>query len=143
MLSHLDWSSVTSGSSVDSAWGIWKSLFLSVVEKHVPSKLIGRARTRPPWITPQLTSLIKEKHAAWRLYKRSGSPDDLASFRQIRNRVTASLRSAERHHLTLHCDIHLAASTSSIKNFWSYVKRISGKVKGSSIPDLLTVSPDG
>ena len=68
----------------------------------------------------------------------------MSTFRRIRNKVTASLRLAERQHLqTLHRDIHSDASTSSNKNFWTCVKRISGKVKGSSIPALISTSPHG
>ena len=48
LLQELDWSQVSGASSMDEAWQMWKSLFLSVVLKHVPSKLIGRVRSRPP-----------------------------------------------------------------------------------------------
>ena len=87
-----------------------------MVEKHVPSKVIGRVRARPPWFDTKLAALIRQKHLAWRAYKRHGSPDLLASFRLIRNKVTASLRLAEHRHLqTLHRD--MASSTSSTTDF--------------------------
>ena len=47
-LSQLDWSPVVAAPSVDNAWSTWKSMFLAVVNKHIPSKVIGRARSRPP-----------------------------------------------------------------------------------------------
>ena len=34
----------------------------------------------------------------------------------------------------------MASSTSSTTDFWSYVKKISGKVKGSTISDLVSPS---
>ena len=39
-LNNLDWSAVSTAPNVDSAWSSWRSLFLFVVEKAVPSKTV-------------------------------------------------------------------------------------------------------
>ena len=144
LLQRLDWSPVLRSPSVDKAWHQWKSLFASVVNKHVPSKVIGHVRSRPPWMTSTIASLVREKHIAWRAYKRSRSDEHLLVFRQLRNKVTASLRAAERQHLqSLHRDNRLHHTPSSAQCFWGYVKRMTGKVKGSTILDLEVSKPDG
>ena len=112
--------------SVDKAWHQWKSLFASVVNEHVPSKVIGHVRSRPPWMTSTISSLVREKHIAWRAYKRSRSDEHLRVFRQLRNKITASLRAAERRHLQyLHRDNRLHHTPSSAQRFWGYVKRMT------------------
>ena len=144
LLSNLDWSPVLSAPTMDAGWNSWKKLFFSVINKKVPSKLVGRLRPKSPWITKEIRALIKSKHKAWRLFKRSHCNEHLAAFRTVRNDVTSALRKAERQHLhSLHRDARLTSAPSTVKRFWSYVKRITGRVKGSFVPDLETVGSDG
>ena len=99
-LSAINWSEISAASSIDSAWHRWKSLFFSVVLKHIPSKLVG-APPPPPqkkthaWLDKPLKVQIRQKHLAWKEYKRTRSLESLSSFRLIRNKVTKSLRLAE------------------------------------------------
>ena len=124
--------------------GFMESIVFSVVHKKIPSKLIDHIRPACPGITKEIAALIRDKHKAWRTFKRSASSEHLATFWEICNKVTSKLHSAERKHLqTLHRDVRLNSSPSSIKNFWRYIKRITGKVKASTVPDLQSVDPDG
>ena len=94
-------------------------------------------------MTKTISVLIKDKYAAWRSYKRSKSPEQLTPFHRIRNKVTSTLRSAECSYLqSLHRDARLTNSPDSVKDFWRYNKRVTGKVKASSIPDLETATSD-
>ena len=143
-LTHLDWSSVSTAPDVDQAWTAWKQLFMSVITENVPSKVVGKARPRLPWIDKKLKELIRQKHIAWKALKRVPSAANLSFFREVRNKVTSALRRAENQYLqSLHRDIRLANSTSSTQRFWSYVKRTSGKVKSSAVPDLVINHEDG
>ena len=143
-LLRLNWSPVLVAPTIDEAWDSWKRLFFSVIHEKVPSKVIAHIRPKSSWVTRDITALIKEEHKYWRQFKRSGSPEQLAAFRQIRNKVTSKLRTAERKHLeSLHRDIRLRSSPSSVKSFWSYIKRVTGKVKSSLVPDLQTSGPSG
>ena len=74
----------------------WKSLFFSVVDKHIPSKLVGAPKNKPPWLDKPLKVQIRQKHLAWKEYKRTRSVESLSNFRLIRNKVTKSLRLAEK-----------------------------------------------
>ena len=40
-LSTIDWSEISKAHSIDRAWNAWKSLFFSVVDQHIPTKMHG------------------------------------------------------------------------------------------------------
>ena len=100
-LLRLNWSPVLVAPTIDEALDSWKRLFFSVIHEKVPSKVIAHIRPKSPWVTRDITALIKEKHKIWRQFKRSGSPEQLAAFRQIRNKVTSKLCTAEHKHLEI------------------------------------------
>ena len=104
----------------------------------------NRPRVPLPWIDGKLKELIKQKHSAWNAYKRLLSSESHGSaFRILRNKVTSSLRSAEKQYvLSLHRDMRLLNRSQSVKRFWTYVKHVTGKIKLSTIPDL-EVDQDG
>ena len=124
---------------------VGKNLFMSVIDREVPSKIANpKSRVQQPWITAKLKDLIKQKHSAWRAFKRFPSALHQSAFRSIRNKVCSALRSAEKQYLlSLHRDIRLLNSRLSVKRFWKYVKQVTGKIKGSTIPDLIVTGEDG
>ena len=139
LLDSADWSSVQSAPTVDSAWSAWLSVFHSIVKETIPSKVISRIKPKLPWLSPELIKLIKQKRAAFRAYKRCPSDSLRSGFNAIRNKVTSSLRKAEkRYHQTLHRSMRHTNSPSSSRSFWQSMKRLTGKGKGSVIPDLVT-----
>ena len=75
LLLGLDWSPVLAASTIDEAWDFWKESFFSVIHAKVPSKVIAHIRPKSPWITRDIAKLIRDKHKAWRLFKRSGTPE--------------------------------------------------------------------
>ena len=109
MLSSTDWSSVSTASDINQAWAAWKSIFMSVIDKEVPSHLANpSSRVAHPWIDAKLKALIKQKRSAWQAFKRYPSPAHQSAFRVIRNKVTSALRSAEKQYLlSLHRDIRV------------------------------------
>ena len=89
-----------------------------------------------------LRELIRQKHGAWNAWKRSSNPLHLSAFKNLRIKVTSALRAAEKQFLqTLHREMNIPHRSDSTKSFWRYIKEVSGKVKASSIPDL--VIPEG
>ena len=115
MLSKLDWSKVSTALSIDQAWEAWKELFISVIKKEVPSKIVGRTCHSPPWLDSQLKELIRQKHLAWSGFKRFHSATHLSVFCSIRNKVCSALCAAERQYLqSLHRDICSVDRTNSV-----------------------------
>ena len=59
----------------------------------------------------------------------------------MRNNVTSALRRAERSYLeSVYRDIRLTNSATSTNLFWRHIKRLTGKIKGSVVPDLVPPS---
>ena len=142
VLDSSDWSPVATAPSVDAAWLAWKSIFLDKVNKHVPSKVVSRLKRKQPWITADLEKVIREKHQAFRRFKRSPSPDSRAVFVSLRNRVTKLIRKAQRTYTeSLHRSARLSHSPAAVQRFWQCMKLITGRTKDNLVPDLL--STDG
>ena len=80
MLPKLDWSKVSTALSIDQAWEAWKELFISVIKKEVPSRIVGCTCHSPPWLDSQLKELIRQKHLAWSAFKRFRSATHLSAF---------------------------------------------------------------
>ena len=135
---EVDWSAVSSSMDVNTAWSAWKSSFFSVVDQSVPSKCVHHVRPKNPWVTPMIERLIKDKCSAYRAVKRDKSSSSRAVFNQLRNRVTHLLRiSARAHASALHRQLRLTPSSYSSSSFWQHMKRVTGKVKSSVVPDLI------
>ena len=136
-----DWSTVASATSVDDAWCAWKTIFLDVINKFIPSKLVGRVKRKQPWISPALEKVIREKHRTFRRFKRCPSADSRAEFVRLRNRVTKLTRKAEKSYIeTLHRSARLTNSSAAVKRFWQCVRTVTGRSHVSHIPDLLSPS---
>ena len=136
-LKEHDWSFVDSAESVDDAWDSWKSSFLEIISKHVPSKKLKRTAPKLPWITQHVLTEIKKKHSLFRVYKRTGLLTDRKAFVAQRNLVTRLLRKAERQYSTSLFRDRSTRSSSASNTFWSYVRSTMGKSQASSIPDLV------
>ena len=87
---------------------------------------------------------IRQKHLAWKEYKRTRSVESLSNFRLIRNKVTKSFRLAEKQYfLSLHRNTRNTHSPTSARHFWKHIKRLTGQHRKATIPDLQTTNPDG
>ena len=53
-LKAADWSSVSDATDVDSAWTAWQKVFLSVVDKFIPSKTVKHLKRKNPLVTSQI-----------------------------------------------------------------------------------------
>ena len=135
----------------------WQSLeymevtfFFSVVDQHIPTKMVGKQKKKTSLVRQTLKNANQAKTSsleAFKEYKRSRTLECLTSFRSIRNKVTTSLRLAEKQYfLTLHRDARNNNSPSSVRHFWKHIKRITGRNRQSqwvSLHDLETTNSDG
>ena len=57
LLSNLDWSAVSTAPDINQAWAAWKNIFMSVIDREVPSHLANpSSRAGHPWIDARLKS---------------------------------------------------------------------------------------
>ena len=138
VLGSADWSSSLVAADIDSTWSSWQSTFLQSIHNHISSKVIKNFKPKNPYVTPAIAKAIKDKRAAFRLFKKQPSTINREDFKQKRNLVTHLLRKSERAHAaTLHRSLRLSPSISSSRDFWQHMKLVQGKVKHTVIPDLI------
>ena len=125
-----------SDTDIDSLWENWHSLFMSCVQKHVPSKLVKKVRPKPPWLDDNLLAECKLKKSLFRLSKSSPTPENIARFRMQRNKVTALLRRAKASSAS-----SLNSSRQPGRSFWSFVRHYKGSRQSRPLPTLKC--PDG
>ena len=136
-LNKAAWPDVFDEPNVDAAWDSWQSLFLAMVSKYVPSKVVKRINHKSPFVTATIEKAIKEKRMALRVLKKQPSAANREAFRCKRNLVTHLLRKSERAYATsLHRSTRLSPSPSTSQRFWQHMKTVQGKVKHTIIPDL-------
>ena len=115
---------------MNAAWEAWQDMFLSLVNKFVPSKVVKHIKAKNLFVTPAIENAIKEKRIALRVLKKHPTLANKEVFKRKRNLVTHLLRKSERAHATsLHRSSRLSPSASSSQNFWQYIKIVQGKTK--------------
>ena len=103
------------------------------------SQISGHGR-KNPHVTKEIEQLIKEKRYAYRRFKKNPSPELRLQFTTIRNKVTARIRKAERAYAsTLHRQAQLSPSKSTSRDFWHFVRNLTGKSQRK--PPSLLIDP--
>ena len=134
------WNFVRNAESIDDAWTCWQQVFLSTVKRRIPHKIITKQRRKNPHVTKEIEQLIKEKRYAYRRFKKNPSPELRLRFTTIRNKVTARIRKAERAYAsTLHRQAQLSPSKSTSRDFWHFVRNLTGKSQRK--PPSLLIDP--
>lgn len=123
---------VESESDIDSAWNMWKDLFLSTVDAHIP-KIKAKSSYKPPYITEEIIHALRKKETIRKRAKSTNSPSLWNRFRDLRRSIKSMIRSKKREHIS-----SLASSVKDKpKDFWRFFK---AKTTGSSLHDILTHS---
>lgn len=84
------------------AWDYFKKTFVGIIDKHAPT---GKSRVRGrdnPWFNDSLATAIRERNEAWVKAKRSNHDKCWLSYRVLRNKCTALIKSAKSEY-----DLHL------------------------------------
>ena len=56
------WSVIDTFDSMDDKWGCWKSLLLSVLDRHAPLRKIRVRRSSLPWITAEVLKINRARN---------------------------------------------------------------------------------
>jgi hypothetical protein len=123
----LPWDSIYSMDNVDDMVNTFNRLLLSLYDKHAP-KINRKVRRRPsPWITTEIRNLMAQRDHAYRKSRRTRNPDDLALYKQFRNRVKQELRNAR-----IRFTYSSLAANKSISHKWRTIRKLGiGKVKNN------------
>jgi hypothetical protein len=95
-LARVSWKDNDLNPSVEDAWLLFKSAFLTILNKHAPFNSFGTKNRYSPWFTPDLTALDQHKNILWRSALALNSPHNMQLFRDVnKNKYTQSVRKAK------------------------------------------------
>jgi hypothetical protein len=141
-LALVSWKDIDLIPSVEDAWLLFKSAFLSILNKHAPFKKCRTKNRYSSGFTPDLTALDQHKNILWYSALASNSPRDMQLFREVRNEYTQSIRKAK----AIIFKQKFASCSTNSKKFWDTVKSMENKSTSSQLPNALsignTVTPD-
>lgn len=116
----------------DEALASWYHTFLSIFNKHAPSKIKRvKFEAKPPWLTDEIHAAI----AARDNLLRSNGKDE--QFKKQRNKVTAMKRAARKKYFS-----ELISSKKNTKLIWKAINQLSGKPPVSVTPSTGNLSAD-
>ena len=118
-LSNKPWSSKLTIGSITEALSYFYDTLYSLRDEFIPHKRVHTSKY-PPWFSPALAKVLKEKYKYHKKYKKYGNLSDYLSFTCLRDRAKT---------LETKCfNSYMQRVESSIKNdpkvFWSYVKNM-------------------
>ena len=101
--------------STEGNWCFLRDNILEAIGKHVPKKTIS-GRHRKPWMTREITRLVRKKDRWHKRAKKSGKEKDMLKFQDLRKEAQRTMRSAHNSYL------NKVISEDGNKGLWRYVK---------------------
>ena len=136
-LSSINWYKMFDGLHVNQAVDLFKTLFLSVIARHVPNREITCSDRDAPWITDDVKKAIKRKRRVYRRYVQRGrKPEGWARVKQVKNDATKMITDAKNKYYSWvgekFCDPNVG-----IKTYWKTLHKIINKKQDMNIPPIL------
>jgi len=116
-LLNINWDILKTVGNINTAVELFYHKIYLCLDEHVP-QTARRRRTYPPWFSPQVIKLIKQKFSAWKKYKRRGNQQDLNEFRNLRTQLK---RDIEQSHKSYCSDLE-ANLVNQPCNFWRLIQ---------------------
>ena len=89
---EVDFCSSAATKEVEELWTIFKTHVHSLIEKHIPSKMLRGNKIHKPWISKQVKALIHRRNKLFQRQKKSNSQKDIKLYKEAK----AKLQRAER-----------------------------------------------
>ena len=103
---------------------LWQETLMAIMNKCVPTKTLGRRRN-PPWLTGSIVRHMRKRNLMFQRAKGSNWASDHAKYRQMRNKITALIRSAKRKYFAMW-------NVSDTRQFWKAYKAIHKEFRSKS-----------
>ncbi len=108
----------------------------SDIDKNIPSKTLSNRKKDKPWMTNHIRHLIMERNRMNGVYDRTKRPDHKTIRNQLRALTKNEIKAAKiRYNQGLRETI--ADKATSIKKFWSIMKKLYGNKVKAAIPTLI------
>ena len=90
------WPLIANFQNVNDAWSAWKEVFIGVVDKHMPCRIV-KIRNKPsPWLNSNVKQVMFKRDWLKKTASKSCSPEDWAAYRQQRNLANREIRHAKK-----------------------------------------------
>ena len=117
LIETCDWSSFYENPDPNSKWLFLKNKVSEILEIMCPLKKIYVRKTQPPWFSPQISKLIREREKLSRLFRNTGDSDVLRMLKIVRNTVTESVRNAR----SAYVKVSLTRNKNNPRKFWRII----------------------
>lgn len=125
MLNNIDWSKVTDICDVDKAWECFHSLFLQVLDKVAPLKVIRIKQRTQPWINNDILDTIYSRNKALSDFRKSNLPEFYVEYKALRNKAQRMVDEAKKDYFKTKIEEHRSDS----KKLWATLKPLGTKEK--------------
>lgn len=105
--------------TIDENWNKLKSHIVTMIDKHVPSKMTSK-RQHLPWLSPESKRKMKRKHRMYKRAKKTGLPEHKESFERYKKQCQKENRKAHKEYVNNLVTNGL--NTNNKKPFWKYIK---------------------
>ena len=93
-LHSASWENIDTSLTVNDAWMAFKRTFMDIADKHAPFMTMRIRSSTLPWLNKNIRNLIKERNFHHKKAQKSGSCNDWATYRAIRNQVVSQIPKA-------------------------------------------------
>ena len=121
LIEGTDWDSLLDPGDINISWKNWSVRLLEIMQSSIPTTTLPPRRNRP-WLTKKLVQAIRRRNV---LYKNAKVTNDFTKYKQYRNKILNSLRSAKKAYF---CRLNPRKP----KDFWKACKLLNKTP--SSIP---------
>ena len=116
-------------------WGIWKNLFLEVLDKHAPLQQKKIRSKKIPWITSDIKKLMNTRDKFKRKAILTNHENDWLNIKTARNKVNIELRSAKKDYYSS----KIAGQKINPKKAWKSINNLLGRQNKPTVVNELNV----
>ena len=117
-------------------WEIWKSIFLEVLDKHVPLQPKKHRSKKVPWITSSIKELINKSYKLERKAVFTNLEQDWLNYKTGRNEVNTKLRNAKRNYYST----QIAGHKLDPKRAWKSINNLLGRQNKPTVVNELNLN---
>jgi hypothetical protein len=111
------------------------SLFLNVVERFIPSKVITIRSNDKPWMSGTIRRAMRKRNRLLKKFSNFKTSLNWQKYREQRNLVVNLVRNAKKDH-NKKINSLLSNPSTSVKKWWNIIKSYYGIKAGISVPPL-------
>jgi hypothetical protein len=140
ILATADWNACFQTDNVDTAVDTWNTIIMDAAAVTIPNKLVTVRPNDHPWYKGYLRRLKRDKNRKFREYSRSNTPENLASYRNVRNEYFVAIRKAQFDYESNKQQALATEAGRCPKKWWRLAKEMLGMAQTSQIPAMLVDS---